>query len=137
MDSPRDRPRPLTSPAAVSVAAVALLVMAGASFTTGLTRQLRLPRPVNTAKVVVMPPKESPQPGPFGAFAYMAPVTPPPVATPPRARRHPRAPADEAPPSAPVETATVARAAPLDAADAAAIVPIVPPSAPEPEPTPP
>lgn len=136
MESARDKPRPLTSPAAVGVAAVALVTIASASFTSALTRQLRLPRPVNTAKVVVMSPKEAPQPGPFGAFAYMAPVTPP-VSPQPKPHHHVRTPADETPPAAPVETATVARAAPLDAADAAAVVPIVPPSAPEPEPTPP
>ena len=134
MESSQYTPRPLTSPAAVSFAAVALLAVAAASFTSALTRQLRLPRPVNTAKVVVMPPKEAPPPGPFGAFAYMAPVAPTPTepATKPHLRVRPAP--DEAPPAAPVETVTVARAAPLSGADAAAVVPIVPPSAPEPEP---
>lgn len=133
MESTRDTPRPLTSPTAVGFAAVALVAVAAGSFTSALTRQLQLPRPVNTAKVVVMPAKEAPQPGPIGAFAYMAPVTPPPVSPPPKPRRHSRAVPDEAPPAAPVETVTVARAAPLNAADVAEVAPIVPPSAPEPE----
>lgn len=132
MESARDTPRPFTSPAAVTFAAFALIAVAAASFTSSLTRQLRLPRPVDTAKVVVMPPQEAPQPGPSGALAYMAPVTPPP-ATPPKPRRPARAVPDEVPPAAPIETVTVARAAPLDAADATAIVPIVPPRAPEAE----
>lgn len=135
MESTRDAPRPLTSPTAVGFAAVALAAVAAGSFTSALTRQLQRPRPVNTAKVVVMPAKEAPQPGPIGAFAYMAPVTPPPVSPPPKLRRHPRAAPDEAPPAAPLETMTVARAAPLAGADAAEVAPLVPPSAPEPEPT--
>jgi len=138
MESPREPPRPFTSPTAVGLAAFALLAVCAASFTSGLTRQLRLPRSVTTAKVVVMPPKEAPQPGPIGALAYMAPVTPPPTTTPPaKGRRHARAAPDEAPPAAPLETATVARAAPLNAADVAAVAPIALPSALESEPNPP
>ncbi|HKR87671.1 MAG TPA: hypothetical protein VJS38_05800 [Phenylobacterium sp.] len=137
MECTRETPRPLTSPTAVGFAALALAAVAAGSFISALTKQLQLPRPVNTAKVVVMPAKEAPQPGPVGAFAYMAPVTPPPASPPPKPRRHSRAAPDEAPPAAPVETVTVARAAPLNGADVSEVAPIVPPSAPEPEPAPP
>lgn len=134
MDRTTAPPRPLTSPAVVGCAAVGLLAVAAASFTSGLTRQLRLPRPVNTARVVVMPPKEAP--APVDVFAYMAPVAPPPVAVPARSRRHPPPAPDEAPPAARAETVEVARAAPLDADDVAAIVPITPPTAPQAAPAP-
>ena len=133
METTRDTARPFTGPASVSLAALTLVALAAASFTSGLTRQLRQPRPVNTAKVVIMAPKETPQTAAVGALAYMAPVTPPPVHV-PKPRRHVRAPADETPPTTLTGPPTdEARAAPLNAADAAAIVPVDPPRAPAPE----
>jgi hypothetical protein len=134
MESTQDKPRPLTSPAAVSCAALVLVAMAGASFTSALNRQLRLPRPVNTAKVVVMAPKEAPQAG-LVTLAYMAPVTPPPARVPAKPHRRPHATPDEAPPAAPLETATVARAAPLEGADVVTVVPVAPPETMETSPT--
>lgn len=132
----RDAPRPFTGPASVGFAAVMLLALAVASFTTGLSRQLRLPRPDNTAKVVVVPPKEAPQAGAVGELAYVAPVAAAPTRISPRPRRHAREAPAEAPPTPPSVTAApeVARAAPADAADVAAVTPMTPPDAPEAEP---
>jgi hypothetical protein len=138
MERTPDTARPFTSPASVSVAALALVLLAGASFTSGLTRQLRQPRPDNTARVVVMAPKETPAAS-VSALAYMAPVdAPPPHLAKPR--RHVRPPVDETPPTTLTGPPSAeARAAPLNAADAAAIAPVETPPAPAPEaePTPP
>lgn len=113
------RPRPFTGPISVTLAALTLLALAAASFTSGLTRQMRLPRPVNTAQVVVMPPKEAPPPGAVGALAYTAPIeTPAPV----KPRRHPPPAAAETPPTPPSEAPAVALAAPENAGDAAAVM---------------
>lgn len=133
METTRDTARPFTGPASVSLAALTLVALAAASFTSGLTRQLRQPRPVNTAKVVVMAPKETPVAGSIGALAYMAPVAPPPVHV-PKPRRHVRPSVDETPPT-PLTgpPSDAARAAPLSAADAAAIAPVEGPRTPEPE----
>lgn len=139
MESAPDTARPFTGPASVSLAALTLVLLAAASFTSGLTRQLRQPRPDNTAKVVVMSPKEAPQSAPVTTLAYMAPVT----ATPehvPKPRRHIRPPVDETPPTTLTGPPSAeARAAPLNAADAAAVAPVETPPAPAPEaePTPP
>jgi hypothetical protein len=116
-----DTPRPFSGPISVSLAALTLLALAVASFTSGLTRQMRLPRPVNTAQVVVMPRKEAPPPIPIGALAYTAPAELP---APVKPRRHTPPAATETPPTPPPASAL---AAADTAGDAAAVVSTEPP----------
>jgi hypothetical protein len=114
-----DTSRPFSGPISVTLAALTLLALAAASFTSGLTRQMRLPRPVNTAQVVVMPPKATPPPTPIGALAYTAPAELP---APVKPRRHTPPAATETPPTPPSETPAGALAATDSAGEAAAVV---------------
>jgi hypothetical protein len=51
--------RPFTDPTSVSLAGIALLILAAASFTSSLSHQLRQPRPDDSATVVVVEPKDA------------------------------------------------------------------------------
>jgi len=69
--------RPFTDPISVSLAGLAILALALASFATGLVRTLQLPRAVETANVVVMPPSDAPPPLPRPALAQLEPALAP------------------------------------------------------------
>jgi hypothetical protein len=56
--------RPFTDPLSVSLAGLALAALAAGSFAVGVARKMSLPRPVDGATVVAMPPTDSPPPLP-------------------------------------------------------------------------
>jgi hypothetical protein len=80
-----DQDRPFSGPLSVSLAGLTLLAIAGWSFASGLSHELRVPRSqANSATVVVMPPKAAPPPASIGTLAYMAPPAEPAPPPPPR-----------------------------------------------------
>jgi hypothetical protein len=125
--------RPFSGPISVSVAGLTLLALSAASFTSGLSHQMRAPRPNTSAKVVVITPAPAPTPIVFAPATQGEPAAPA-VAAPHRRLRPPTTPEVEpTPTSAPPVVAAIA--APEAAIDAAAITPIEAPS--DPQPTPP
>ena len=129
-----DAPRPFTDPISVSLAGLALLALATGSFTNALTRKLNLPRPVEGAAVVVLPPSDAPPPSPIPALASLEAAEPAPK---PRARpRPPRAELEPMPTPLQIAPApSPATAAPEIAEDAAATgatqsEPLAPPAPP-------
>lgn len=102
-----ESPRPFTDSASVGLAGLVLVGLAAASFTTNLTRQLNLPRAIDTAKVVVMPRNET--------------APPPLIIQPPRTQQLAAAPSPKIPRPAPryPAAAPVAEAQPVPAAAAA------------------
>jgi hypothetical protein len=118
-----DQDRPFSGPLSVSLAGLTLLAIAGWSFGSGLSHELRVPRSeANAATVVVMPPKPAPPPASIGTLAYMAPPAEPAAKPPPPHRVHHKplpqiiAPVTPAPPPDASAQPTTAEAAGADAA---------------------
>jgi hypothetical protein len=112
-----DAQRPFSGPVSVSVAGLTLLALSAASFTSGLTRQVRLQRSVGAEALAHMAAAQ-PKPAPNIQVATLAeapPLQPPPQAPRKSARRHRHA-----------RSASEAAVS----ADAAAVEPLQPPSAP-------
>jgi hypothetical protein len=85
-----DAQRPFSGPLSVSMAGVTLLALSAASFTSGLTRQVRLQRSVGAEALAHMAASQ-PKPVPNVQVATLAeptPVQPQPPAPPKRPRKH-------------------------------------------------
>lgn len=120
-----ETPRPFTDSLSVSLAVLALLAVALASFTNALTRQLRVPGEVGAATVVALPLTDTPPPLPLQALARAEPAAKPA----PKPRPAPRtAPQDEvaAPELETTPPPPPALAAPQEAVEAAATGPVEP-----------
>jgi hypothetical protein len=117
--------RPFSGPLSVSLAGLTLLGIAGWSFASGLSHELRVPRSeASTATVVVMAPQPAPPPASIGMLAYMAPPAEPPPPPPAPRHVHHKALPQIIEPVAPITPTALAQSTSAEAAgtDAAAVV---------------